>query len=139
MLTYYSDDHRLHHAQGEMVGGEFKPCFEMPARADHVLARVRERNIGEVLAPSDFGLAPIARIHTADYLDFLQKAWAGWAAQGNTADFLPGVFPARQLRAKRPNDLYGQYGFHRFDCFAPITAGTWQAVYTSAQVAGSGL
>ena len=22
MLTFYSDDHRLHHAQGEMVGGE---------------------------------------------------------------------------------------------------------------------
>ena len=62
MLTFYSDDHRLHHAQGEMVGGEFKPCFEMPARADHVLARVRERNIGEVLAPSDFGLAPIRDI-----------------------------------------------------------------------------
>ncbi|SIP91910.1 histone deacetylase family protein [Aquipseudomonas alcaligenes] len=138
MLTFYSDDHRLHHAQGEMVGGEFKPCFEMPARADHVLARVRERDIGEVLAPRDFGLAPIARIHTADYLDFLQQAWAGWAAQGNTADFLPGVFPARHMRAKRPNDLYGQYGFHSFDCFAPITTGTWQAVYTSAQVALSG-
>ena len=138
MLTYYSDDHRLHHAQGEMVGGELKPCFEMPARADHVLARVRQQQLGEVRAPADFGLAPIARIHTADYLDFLQKAWAGWADQGNTADFVPGVFPARHLRAKRPNDLYGQYGFHSFDCFAPITAGTWQAAYTSAQVALSG-
>ena len=72
MLTFYSDDHRLHHAQGEMLNGELQPCFEMPARADHVLARVREREIGEVLAPRDFGLAPIARIHTADYLDFLR-------------------------------------------------------------------
>jgi len=135
MLTYYSDDHRLHHAKGEMVGGEYKPCFEMPARADHVLARVRERAIGEVREPRDFGLAPIARIHTADYLDFLQKAWAGWAAMGNTADFVPGVFPARHQRDKRPIDLYGQCGFHAFDCFAPITAGTWQAAYSSAQVA----
>ena len=135
MLTFYSDNHRLHHAQGEMLNGELQPCFEMPARADHVLARVRQQGLGEVRAPLDFGMAPIARIHTGDYLEFLQKAWAGWAAQGNTADFLPGVFPARHLRAKRPDDLYGQYGFHSFDCFAPITAGTWQAVYTSAQVA----
>lgn len=135
MLTFYSDDHRLHHAQGEMLNGELQPCFEMPARADHVLARVQQQQLGEVRAPLDFGMTPIARIHTGDYLHFLQKAWAGWAAQGNTADFLPGVFPARHMRAKRPDDLYGQYGFHSFDCFAPITAGTWQAVYTSAQVA----
>ena len=135
MLTFYSDNHRLHHAQGEMLNGELQPCFEMPARADHVLARVRQQGLGEVREPLDFGMAPIARIHTGDYLEFLQKAWAGWAAQGNTADFLPGVFPARHMRAKRPDDLYGQYGFHSFDCFAPITAGTWQAVYTSAQVA----
>ena len=65
MLTFFSDDHRLHHASGEMVGGEYRPCFEMPARADHVLARVRERRLGEVLAPQDFGLAPIARIHAS--------------------------------------------------------------------------
>ena len=88
MLTIYSDDHRLHHAQGEMVGGELKPCFQMPARADHVLTQVRERQLGEVRAPQDFGLAPIARIHIADYLDFL-----------------PGVLPARHLRAKRPGVL----------------------------------
>ncbi|MEO4046859.1 histone deacetylase family protein [Pseudomonas sp. CAU 1711] len=138
MLTFYSDDHRLHHARGEMVGGEFKPCFEMPARADHVLARVCERAVGEVLPPADFGLAPIARIHTDDYLQFLQSAWRRWTEQGNSADFLPGVFPARHLRGKRPDDLYGQYGFHSFDCFAPITSGTWQAAYASAQVALSG-
>ena len=138
MLTFYSDNHRLHHAQGEMLNGELQPCFEMPARADHVLARVRQQGLGEVREPLDFGMAPIARIHTGDYLEFLQKAWAGWAAQGNTADFLPGVFPARHLRAKRPDDLYGQYGFHSFDCFAPITAGTWQAITSSANVALTG-
>ena len=135
MLTIYSDDHHLHHGAAELIDGTFKPCFEMPSRADMVLARARAVGLGDVISPVDFGLAPIARIHTGDYLEFLQKAWAGWAAQGNTADFLPGVFPARHLRAKRPDDLYGQYGFHSFDCFAPITAGTWQAVYTSAQVA----
>ncbi len=138
MLTFYSDDHRLHHLQGEMVAGEPKPCFEMPARADHVLARVRERGLGEVRPSTDFGLAPVARIHTTEYLDFLQTAWDRWAAEGNRADLSPGVFPARHLRAKRPDDLYGQLGYHSFDGFAGITAGTWQAIYTAAQLALTG-
>ena len=62
-------------------------------RADHVLAQVSEGQLAEVRAPQDFGLAPIARIHIADYLDFL-----------------PGVLPARHLRAKRPGILLVSLG-----------------------------
>ena len=46
-----------------------------------MLAQVSEGQLAEVRAPQDFGLAPIARIHIAYYLDFL-----------------PGVLPARHLR-----------------------------------------
>ena len=34
-----------------------------------------------------------------------------------------------------PNDLHGQLGYYSFDGGAPITAGTWQAAYSAAQVA----
>ena len=69
MLTYYSDDHHLHHGNCELM-----PCFEKPQRADHILARVKERQLGEVRAPKDFGRAPIERIHSAACLDFFEEA-----------------------------------------------------------------
>ncbi|WP_462382978.1 histone deacetylase family protein [Pseudomonas sp. Marseille-QA0892] len=135
MLTVYSDDHRLHHGRCELIDGELKPCFEMPSRADHVLDRVRQRDLGQVIEPQDFGRGPIARIHTQDYLDFFEGAWARWAEKGNTADLLPFTWPARTLRSVRPDNLHGQLGYYSFDGGAPITAGTWQAAWSAAQVA----
>ncbi|MFZ3204705.1 MAG: hypothetical protein WA161_12625, partial [Pseudomonas sp.] len=70
MLTYYSDDHHLHHGSCELIDGQLMPCFEKPQRADHILARVKQRQLGEVRPPRDFGRGPIERIHSAAYLDF---------------------------------------------------------------------
>ncbi|WP_314410402.1 histone deacetylase family protein [Pseudomonas kuykendallii] len=138
MLTVYSDDHRLHHGRCELIDGELKPCFEMPSRADHVLQRVRQQNLGEVIAPTDFGRAPIERIHDRAYLEFFEGAWARWAAMGRPGDLMPFTWPARTLRGVIPDNLHGQLGYYSFDGGAPITAGTWQAAWSAAQVALTG-
>ncbi|XXF10389.1 histone deacetylase family protein [Pseudomonas sp. D2-3] len=138
MRTIYSDDHHLHHGRCEIIDGELKPCFEMPSRADHVLARVRQQGLGEVLAPRDFGRAPIERIHDADYLRFFEGAWGRWTDMGRDGDILPFTWPARTLRSVLPDTLLGQLGYYSFDGGAPITAGTWQAAWSSAQVALTG-
>ncbi|WP_368607874.1 histone deacetylase family protein [Pseudomonas fulva] len=135
MLTIYSDDHRLHHGRCELIDGKLMPCFEMPSRADHVLAQVRKRELGEVKGPDDFGRTPLLRVHSADYLDFFEGAWARWAAMGQEGDLLPYTWPARTLRAVKPTGLHGELGYYSFDAGAPITAGTWQAAYSAAQVA----
>jgi hypothetical protein len=135
MLTYYSDDHHLHHGSCELIDGKLMPCFEKPQRADHILARVKDRQLGEVHAPKDFGRAPIERIHSAAYLDFFQGAWTRWQEQGGQGDLLPYTWPARTLRSIMPSSLHGQLGYYSFDAGAPITAGTWQAAYSAAQVA----
>ncbi len=135
MLTIYSDDHHLHHGRCELIDGQLMPCFEMPSRADHVLVRVKHQNLGPVQAPKDFGLEPIERIHSRAYLDFFKGAWARWAAQGIDGDLLPYTWPARTLRSVIPTSLHGQLGYYSFDGGAPITAGTWQAAYSAAQVA----
>ena len=137
MLTVYSDDHRLHFGQSELVDGKLQPCFEMPSRADTVLARVRQQNLGEVIAPRDFGLEPILRVHDRRYVEFLKGAWARWAAEGHSGDLVSTTFPGRRLRRDGPipTALMGELGHYSFDTEAPITAGTWQAIYSSAQVA----
>ncbi|MEQ7920849.1 hypothetical protein ABQX22_16755 [Xanthomonas sp. WHRI 1810A] len=135
MLTIYSDDHHLHHGRCELIDGKLMPCFEMPSRADHVLQRVKDRDLGEVQAPQDFGLTPIQRVHTQAYLEFFKGAWERWAQTEPEGDLLPYTWPARTLRSVIPKSLHGQLGHYSFDAGAPITAGTWQAAYSAAQVA----
>jgi acetoin utilization deacetylase AcuC-like enzyme len=135
MLTIYSDDHRLHHGRCELIDGQLMPCFEMPSRADHVLERVKSVGLGPVQAPVDHGRAPILRVHSADYLDFFEGAWRRWAELGHEGDLLPFTWPARTLRRVKPSGLHGELGYYSFDAGAPITAGTWQAAYSAAQVA----
>ena len=135
MLTIYSDDHRLHHGRCELIDGQLMPCFEMPSRADHVLDRVKARNLGPISGPRDFGREPLLRVHKADYLEFFQGAWARWAELNRDGDLLPFTWPARTLRRVKPTSLLGELGYYSFDAGAPITAGTWQAAYSAAQVA----
>ena len=55
--------------------GTLKPAVETPERADIILARVNEVGLGEVLAPEDFGIEPLGRVHDNRYLMFLETAW----------------------------------------------------------------
>ncbi|MEH3021704.1 MAG: histone deacetylase family protein [Pseudomonas oryzihabitans] len=136
MRIHHSPDHALHHGRCELIDGQLQPCFEKPQRVEFILAECHRRQLGEVVAPRDFGRAPLARVHTEAYLDFLVGAWDEWAAGGETVDLLPYTWPARTLRQVLPPiSLHGRLGYYSFDGGAPITAGTWQAAYGAAQVA----
>jgi acetoin utilization deacetylase AcuC-like enzyme len=139
MLTIYSDDHKLHHGNGELMNGSIVPCFEMPRRAELILERVRAVQLGEVIAPRDFGVAPLTRVHSPAYLSFLETAWASWSALERDYDALPMTWPVRGMNQSRPpQHIEAKLGFYSFDGGAPIQAGTWRAVYSSAQVALEG-
>jgi acetoin utilization deacetylase AcuC-like enzyme len=139
MQTVFAQTHALHHGNGELMNGQIVPCFEMPRRAEMILARVQAVGLGAVVAPADYGLAPLERVHDAGYLAFLQAAWAEWRALGRDCDALPMVWPVRGMNQSRPPlHIEAKLGFYSFDGGAPIQAGTWQAVYGSAQVALEG-
>ena len=139
MLTIYSNAHRLHHAT-ELKDGVLKPCFEMPSRADTILARVQAVGLGEVIAPREFGSASYARVHSERYVRFLEQAWSEWQALGREHDALPLIWPVRDLRSDiEPQHIDGKLGFYAMDAGVAITAGTWQAVRTSADLALTGM
>ena len=139
MLTFYSERHRLHHGSTELFEGQVLPCFEMPRRADNVLARVRELGLGEVRPPQAFGLEPVLRVHDPGFVLFLSTAWDEWALTGRTDDALPLVWPVRGARLDRiPQDIGGKLGYYAMDPGVPITAGSWTAIQDSANVALSG-
>ena len=138
MLTIYSDDHRLHHGKGELNDGQLQPCVEFPARADNVLAAVRDAKLGDVIAPDDFGLDPIRRVHSPRFVEFLEQAWTLWTAEGRTSDALPLNWPVRGMRQIEPDYIDGKLSYFSFDAGTPITAGTWQAITTGANIAVTG-
>lgn len=138
MLTVYSEEHRHQNGKAELINGELLPCFEMPRRAEMILARVREVDLGEVVPPEDHGRGPIERVHRRDFVEFLTRAWDDWTATGRSHDALPLCWPTRTLRQVCPETIDGRLSYYSLDAGTPITAGTWRAAYASAQVALTG-
>lgn len=139
MLTVFSLKHRLHHGS-ELKDGAVTPSFENPERAETVLARVRSTRLGEVIGEKEFDRACYVAAHSERYVAFLENAWTEWAATGKTHDALPLIWPVRDLAIDRePGFIDGKLGFYAMDAGAPITAGTWEAVRSSANVALTGM
>ena len=139
MLTIYSNNHRLHHGT-ELKDGVLKPCVEMPSRADTVLARIKAVALGDIVAPHDYPSSAYSPVHSARYVRFLENAWANWAGAGRSPDALPLIWPVRGLRTDiEPEHIDGKLGFYAMDAGVPITAGTWEAVRTSANLALTGM
>ena len=138
MKTVYSEKHRLHHAKFELIDGKMKPAVEMPSRAETVLQRVEAVGLGPVMAPTVHGRDPILKIHAANYVDFLERAWDLWTETGRDYDALPLSWPVQGLRRVEPDHIDGKLGYYSFDAGTPITAGTWQAATAAVDVALTG-
>ncbi len=136
MLTVYSDTHTLHHPSTELNAGLLTTSFESPSRALTVLARVKAVGLGSVVPPTAHGLTPLARVHTPQYLRFLEDFWAEWSADGRTQDAIPSTWPTHDMRRDRlPSSIEARLGVFSMDSAAPLTAGTWAAARASADVA----
>jgi acetoin utilization deacetylase AcuC-like enzyme len=138
MLTVYTEDHRLQDGKAELIDGQLLPCFEKPERAEIIISRVREVDLGEVVGPKDFGRAPLERVHADNFLRFMETAWDAWVAAHGEFDALPLIWPTRGLRQIEPEAIDGKLSYFSLDAGTPITAGTWRAVTAAANVALTG-
>ncbi|MCL5998350.1 MAG: histone deacetylase family protein [Chloroflexi bacterium] len=141
MQTIFSDLHARHHPGLEFYEGELKHYHDTPNRAQIVLDALRSAGCAAPSAPQDFGLDPILAVHRADYVTYLQRAYADWVGDGGIpAGVFPDVFPMRSAmrhggRILRPTKPSALAGYYSFDLTAIIVEGTWEAVYHSAQCA----
>jgi acetoin utilization deacetylase AcuC-like enzyme len=135
MKLIHSPLHALHDGGMELHRGELVPCFEMPARVDHILGAFARAG-WTVQPPQEHDDAVLAGIHDPGYLAFLRGAWAEWIAEGRDGFMLAGAFPARGLRRDRvPSGLHARLGYYAFDAGSPIVAGTWVAARAAADCA----
>ncbi|KAI3590339.1 Acetylpolyamine aminohydrolase (plasmid) [Cupriavidus sp. U2] len=135
MLTVFSPNHSLHHGT-ELKDGAVTPSFENPQRAEMVLSRVRATQLGEIVSEREFDRGCYVAAHSERYVRFLENAWSEWEVTGRQHDALPLVWPVGDLaKSQEPGFIDGKLGYYSMDAGAPITAGTWEAVRSSANVA----
>ncbi|WP_112323159.1 histone deacetylase family protein [Oceanibium sediminis] len=123
-----------HDPRNFMANGTLLPNPEVPARVE-VLKAGAEAAGCSFAAPDDHGLGPIAALHSAEYLTFLRTIHTRWSRiEGASDEVIPNIHPANRTDSY-PRSAVGQAGFHQADTACPISAGTWEAAYWSAQSA----
>jgi acetoin utilization deacetylase AcuC-like enzyme len=136
--TVYTDRHRAQAGRAELIDGQLVACFEKPERADLVLDAVVAAGLGQVVEPTLHGRAPIERVHTPAFLDFLEHAWEEWTAVHGDIDGLPLCWPTRGFGDRVPDAIDGKLSYYSFDAGTPLTAGTWDAATAAVDVALTG-
>ena len=135
MLVFHTDRSLGHDPDRYFRRGKIVAHPESAERYDVLLgAALKAGALSQ--APEDKGLEPILRVHSQDYVDFLAQAWSRRAEiPGGVSDEILGTHFAKPQMHRRPVGLLGQMGYYTCDTSTPVRAGTWGAVYWSAQAA----
>lgn len=137
MRAFFDERQWKHDPKHFMANGAILPNPEQPERINR-LKRGAEDAGCTFEAPSDNGTGPIAAIHTAEYISFLETIHRRWKRiEGAGAEVIPNVHPANRSDGY-PKSAVGQAGYHQADTACPIAEHTYEAAYWSAQSAIAG-
>jgi acetoin utilization deacetylase AcuC-like enzyme len=136
MFVVGSDMHRLHHPRQPILdtGRPVDPP-EVPERAERIRAALAEAGF-DVQPPIEFGLGPVERVHTREYLDFLEHAHERWRTASGLPESAEATAYARPIRDQpfeEPRHVIAQLGWYSHDSDR-ILAGTWKAATAAVDV-----
>ena len=135
MKFIYSDSHKLHFPQAEYHRGEMVTPFEKPERIDLITSRLDEVGFTGIQCDELWDSEPVLKVHSTDYLQFLETAWQEWLAAGFDGDLMAGNFPVRRMQQRCPKHIDGKAGFYSSGNDTSINAGTWEAAQASCMTA----
>lgn len=138
MKVFWNDIQRSHAPQFFLQRGQLRRNFEVPARAEALLAAVHDMKL-EVVQPPAVDRAALQSVHTPDYLDFLEQAWADWSAlPDHGLELVANIHPSPEMLAQgaRPSGtIVGKLGWYTADTSCPIGPQTWAASVAAASCA----
>lgn len=135
MEAFFHETQRRHDPRHFLSSGAPQPNPEVPARIDALLGGARRAGLAITAPPADCGFAPIAAVHTPEYLTFLQNIHGRWfRIDGASEEVIPNIHPDSRS-AGYPKSAVGQAGYHMADTACPISGDTWTSAYWSAQSA----
>lgn len=133
MKAYFHDQQNLHIPRSYLSRGQMRTPLEIPERSAHILQGFT--SLGHAVAsPGDHGLEPIARVHDAGYLKFLESAHRRWheVAEDWGDEVMSNVFVRS---AGPPRGILAEAAYYLADGSCPVGEHTWSAAYWSAQSA----
>jgi len=130
-VPVFFDVRQLSHQPAlELHNGSWAEYAEKASRAEVILKQFKRCQ-----RPRDHGVEPILRVHSREYVDFLRSAHDDWLAAGRTGDAIGYTWPVVRRRDLNLDRIDARLGRYSYDAATPITAGTWEAAYWSAQSA----
>ena len=136
MKAVYDPNHARHNPAFFLVRGQMMENKEVPARADVLLQGLREGD-HDIIEPRSFGRDPAAAVHTPEYLNFLEQAYAAWRELPNASrEVIPNVHPTSRP-ASYPRSIVGRAGWHMQDTACPIGEHTFAAALRASEVAAT--
>lgn len=134
MKAVYSDKHSAHDPQFYLVRGQIRKTTEQPERAVRLLKGLNDGK-HTLVAPTEFGQGPRARVHSPEYLRFLETAWEEWIKLPDYGtEMIPNIHPNR-VPGSYPSHIVGKLGWHTVDTSAPIGPGTWAGACVATDIA----
>jgi acetoin utilization deacetylase AcuC-like enzyme len=131
MDTFFADEQRAHDPKMFLSSGARQPNPEKPERINRLLDGAR-RAATTIRSPEPCGLAPIAAVHTPEYLEFLQNIFRRWQLiEGASDEVIPNIHPLAR-DGRYPASAVGQAGYHMADTACPISAETFDSACWSA-------
>jgi acetoin utilization deacetylase AcuC-like enzyme len=137
MDVVFTDAHRSHDPERELVMGREVGVYETPARAEQVAAALRAS--GHAFAePTEHGRGPVEAVHDRAFVDHLERAWDEWSELGWTHPIVPDTIAMSRLLdapLAPPAGVRGRTGYYVFDTATPMVAGTYPAARAAADCA----
>jgi acetoin utilization deacetylase AcuC-like enzyme len=131
MKAFYADEQKRHDPKAFLSSGAPQPNPEKPERVERLLAGAKAAGL-TIARPRNFGLGPIAAVHTPEYLDFLARIYERWQRiEGASAEVIPNIHPIAR-DGSYPASAVGQAGYHMADTACPISADTFDSACWSA-------
>ncbi|NQW00771.1 MAG: histone deacetylase family protein [Rhodospirillales bacterium] len=137
MKILFDERQLLHAPESYFRQGRIIAHPEQPARA--ILLRDALLADGHQLTqPRDHGASPIKAVHDPAYVDFFDTAWQRWQAYGEPGTIGVPNYHISHGRNRCPTGIVGQLGYYSTDTACPVSEGTREAIYWSAQCAIDG-
>ncbi|KAG1444688.1 hypothetical protein G6F57_017754 [Rhizopus arrhizus] len=126
--------------------GRLSAPTDLPSRAESLQGALASRGI-KVEAPADYGRKPLESIHSADYLNYLETAYARWQSLKAPGvdpgpEVLPNLSPYYNGRIEQAGrgpcpspSIVAQTGYYLSDLSCPIGPQTWRSALRSTHSA----
>ncbi|MBL8583697.1 MAG: histone deacetylase family protein, partial [Rhizobiaceae bacterium] len=120
MRAFFAEEQRRHDPKAFLSSGAPRPNPENPERVTRLLHGLKAAGCAPERPPV-LGLGPVADIHTAEYLEFLQHIFERWShIEGASAEVIPNIHPLCRT-GTYPASAVGQAGYHMADTACPIS------------------